>query len=99
LKPDRLRLSAEDLEATRISTVKKAYTDKQGQYLAFIYFYTKVNGRPPAEADMQRYFRVTPPSIHQLVLTLEVNGFIERVPGQGRSIRLRVPREQLPDLE
>ena len=79
--------------------MQKAYTSKQGQHLAFIYFYTKVNRRPPAEADMQRYFGVTPPSVHQMVLTLELNGFIERVPGQGRSIRLLIPREQLPDLE
>jgi repressor LexA len=77
----------------------KRLTEKQGQYLAFIYYYTKVNGQPPAEADMQRYFRVTPPSVHQMVLTLELNGFIERVPGQGRSIRLLITREQLPDLE
>ena len=48
---------------------------------------------------MQRYFRVTPSSVHQMVLTLEENGFIERNPGQGRSIRLLIPREQLPDLE
>jgi Mn-dependent DtxR family transcriptional regulator len=79
--------------------MKKPYTEKQGRYLAFIYYYTKVNGRPPAEADMQRHFRVTPPSVHQMVLTLEVNGFIERTPGQGRSIRLLIPREELPDLE
>ena len=84
---------------TTTSTVKKAYTDKQGQYLALIYYYTKVNGQPPAEADIQRYYRVTPPSVHQMVLTLEANGFIERIPGQGRSIRLLIPREQLPDLE
>ncbi len=50
--------------------MKTRFTDKQGQYLAFIYWYTKLNGRPPAEADMQRYFRVTPPSVHQMVLTL-----------------------------
>ena len=79
--------------------MKKPYTEKQGQYLAFIYYYTKVNGRAPAEADLQRHFRVTPPSIHQMILTLEVNGFIERTPGQGRSIRLRIPREELPDME
>ena len=78
--------------------MKMSFTEKQGQYLAFIYYYTKVNGRPPAETDMQRYFRVTPPSVHQMVLTLEANGFIERIPGQGRSIRLLIPREQLPDL-
>ena len=80
-------------------SVKKRYTDKQGQYLAFIYYYTKLNGRAPAEADMQRYFRVTPPSVHQMVLTLESNGFIERIPGQGRSIRLLLAREELPDLD
>jgi hypothetical protein len=36
--------------------MKTRFTEKQGQYLAFIYYHTKVNGRPPAEADMQRYF-------------------------------------------
>jgi Mn-dependent DtxR family transcriptional regulator len=78
---------------------KKPYTAKQGQYLAFIFYYTKIHGCPPAEYDMQNYFKVSPPSIHQMVLTLESNGFIERVPGQGRSIRLLIPREDLPALE
>ena len=77
----------------------KSFTHKQGQYLAFIYYYSRVSGRPPAEADMQRYFRVSPPSVHQMVLTLEANGFIERIPGQGRSLRLLLAREDLPDLE
>jgi DNA-binding MarR family transcriptional regulator len=75
------------------------YTPRQGQFLAFIYYYTKVNGRPPAEADMQWYFRVTPTSVHQMVVKLEQRGYIARVPGQGRSIRLLLPREKLPDLE
>jgi len=78
---------------------RQTYTAKQGQYLAFIYYYTKLNGRAPAETDMQKYFRVTPPSVHQMVVTLEANGLIERVPGQARSIRLRIGREELPDLE
>jgi len=78
---------------------KKPYTDKQGQYLAFIYYYTKLNGRAPAEADMERYFGVTPPSVHQMILTLETKGLIDRTPGLGRSIRLLIPREDLPDLE
>lgn len=77
----------------------KPFTNKQGQYLAFIHYYSKVNGRPPAEADMQRFFRVSPPSVHQMVIALETNGLIERAPGQGRSIRLLVAREDLPDLE
>lgn len=75
------------------------YTKKQGQYLAFIYYYTKVNGRPPAEADMQRYFQTTPPSVHQMVLTLERKGFIEREPGRARTIRVLLPVKQLPYLE
>lgn len=78
---------------------RKPFTHKQGQYLAFIYYYSKVNGQPPAEADMQRYFRVSPPSVHQMILTLEANGLIERIPGQGRSIRLLLERKNLPDLE
>ena len=75
------------------------WTPRQGQILAFIYSYTKVNGRPPAEADMERYFRVSPPSIHQMILRLEERGLISRVPGEPRSIRLLVAPEKLPTLE
>ena len=78
---------------------KKPYTAKQGQYLAYIFYYTKMHGVAPGELDLQRYFGVSPPSVHDMVLRLEANGLIERVPGQSRSIRLRIPREELPDLE
>jgi hypothetical protein len=47
------------------------FTPRQGQYLAFIYYYDKLNRRPPAEADIQKYFDVSPPSVHQMVRTLE----------------------------
>jgi hypothetical protein len=62
----------------------KQPTTTQGRYLAFIYYYTKLHRVPPAELDMQKYFRVSPPSVHQMVITLEANGFIERIPGQPR---------------
>lgn len=75
------------------------YTEKQGQYLAFIYYYTKINRRPPAEADIQRYFGVTPPTVHQMILKLEAEGFITRIPGQARSIEVLLPSDQLPYLE
>ena len=75
------------------------YTEKQGQYLAFIYYYTKVNGRPPAETDMQRYFRTTPPTVHQMILTLERKGLISREPGKARCIRVLLTPDQLPYLE
>jgi DNA-binding MarR family transcriptional regulator len=80
------------------SPARWRFTARQGQYLAFIHSYTKLNGRPPAEADLQRYFKVTPPTVHSMVLTLERHGFIDRTPGQARSIRLRVPAAELPDL-
>ena len=74
------------------------FTKKQGQYLAFIYNYSKIHGRAPAESDLQQYFQTTPPSVHQMIKTLELGGFIERTPGQARSIRLLVRPERLPTL-
>src|SRR5712671_2272384 len=62
---------------SEVSRAAKTFTPKQGQYLAFIHAYTRLHRRPPAEADMQQYFRVSPPSVHQMVLTLERAGFID----------------------
>jgi Mn-dependent DtxR family transcriptional regulator len=75
------------------------YTPRQGQFLAFIYYYTKLNGIPPAEEDIRRYFRVTPPTVHEMIKTLDRRGLISREPGKPRTIRLLLPREALPDLE
>ncbi len=75
------------------------YTARQGQYLAFIYYYSKIHRQPPAEGDMQRYFRVSPPTVHQMLVKLDDQGLIEREPGKARSIRLLLTRDELPDLE
>ena len=75
-----------------------SFTQKQGQYLAFLYAYTVVMGRPPAEADFQRYFGVTPPTVHQMVLTLAQAGLIRRTPGVARSIELLLDPALLPVL-
>jgi len=75
------------------------FTPKQGQYLAFIHIYTKLHRRPPAEADMQDFFGVTPPSVHRMVVELEHLKLIRRQPGAPRSIHLLVPAELLPELE
>src|SRR5215203_5187280 len=74
------------------------FTDTQGQYLAFIDACTRVHGRPPAKSDMQRHFRVSPPSVHQMVLTLERLGLIRRQPGAARSIEVLLAPEDLPVL-
>jgi len=67
--------------------------------LAFIHAYTLVNGRPPAHADIQRFFRLTPPTVHQMLLTLEKAGLISRQPGMPRSVVVRVERDRLPPLD
>ncbi|HKY38963.1 MAG TPA: hypothetical protein VJN18_23655 [Polyangiaceae bacterium] len=74
------------------------FTDKQGQYLAFIHHYTLINRRPPAEADMEAFFNVTPPSVHRMVVELERRGLIRRVPRQPRSIQLCLTADALPPL-
>ena len=75
------------------------FTEKQGQYLAFIYTYILLNRQPPAEADFQRFFCVTPPSVHQMIVQLERLGLIRRTPRQARSIELLVPEDELPRLQ
>ncbi len=77
---------------------RRGYTKKQGQYLSFIHYYTTVNGYPPSEDDMRRYFNVTAAAVHGMVLRLEERALIDRVRGQPRSIRVLVPPEQLPML-
>jgi Mn-dependent DtxR family transcriptional regulator len=74
------------------------FTDKQGQYLAFIHAYVLLNRRAPAEADMERYFGVTPPTVHRMVVELERRGLIRHLPRQARSIELTVATDALPPL-
>ena len=79
-----------------VSTTK--FTETQGQYLAFIYCYSVINRRPPAEADFQQFFGVTPPSVHRMIIELERRGLIRRTPRQARSIEVCVAVEEIPRL-
>ena len=81
-----------------VSPSTKTSTPRQGQYLAFIHLYTRLHRRPPAETDIQEYFRVSPPSVHQMVLTLEQAGLIRRQPRTPRSIEVLVDPKLLPEL-
>ena len=74
------------------------FTAKQGQYLAFIWAYSQINRRAPAEADFQRYFQVTAPSVHQMLKALDHLGLIDKQPGLARSIQLLVTPQELPIL-
>ena len=72
------------------------FTRTQGRYLAFIHRYMTKYGVAPAEADIQRHFLVSAPSVNAMMQTLTRRGLISRVPGVARSIRLLVPVEELP---
>ena len=82
-----------------MSTEQQQFTPLQGQYLSFIYNYTKINGIPPAEKDLQRYFQVTPPTVHQMVVKLHKLDLISREPGQARTLKVQLPLWELPHLE
>jgi DNA-binding IclR family transcriptional regulator len=55
-------------------------------------------GQPPAEADLQRFFGTSPPSIHQMLVTLAEKELIRRTPGKAWSILLLVDPEEIPRL-
>jgi hypothetical protein len=80
-------------------SIAPKFTSKQGHYLAFIHYYSKIHRQAPSESDLQRYFQVSPPSVHDMIKTLERNGLIKRVPGEARSIRALVRPEHLPALD
>jgi Mn-dependent DtxR family transcriptional regulator len=88
-----------DHVADPVSSKPPRFTDKQGQYLAFVNAYTVLNRRPPAEADFQRFFEVTPPTVHSMIVELERRGLITRVPGQPRTIQVTLRDDELPRLQ
>lgn len=87
-----------DLAPKLDPSVAPVFTAKQGQYLAYIASYTKIHRRAPSESDIQLYFRVSAPAVHDMIKTLERNGLIEKTPGQARSIRVLVAPEDIPRL-
>lgn len=78
---------------------KLPFTPRQGQFLAFIHLDTKLNRHAPAEADMAKYFRVSPPTVHAMVTALHERRLISRQPGESRSIRLVIDPATLPPLD
>lgn len=75
------------------------FTQRQGQFLAFIHLYRLLHRQGPAELDMVKFFRVTPPSVHGMVVKLEELGLVTRESGMARSIRVAIPEEKIPKLE
>jgi hypothetical protein len=77
----------------------RTFTRRQGQFLAFLHWYHKLHRRAPAETDFVRYFRVTPPAVHDMIIKLSDLGLISREPGKPRSLSITIPEHQVPDLE
>ena len=77
--------------------MEPSYTATQGRHPVFIY-YTKLHDLPPVWADMQRDFSVSPPSRHNMVVTLEKRGIVCRNPGAPRSMQTLLTRDRLPGL-
>ena len=78
---------------------KPQVTHRQGQFLAFIHLFCKLHRQGPAELDMAKFFRVTPPSVHGMIVKLEELGLVTREPGVARSIRVAIPEDEILNLE
>jgi Plasmid pRiA4b ORF-3-like protein/LexA DNA binding domain len=72
------------------------FTPTQGRYLAFIQAYTQLHGCPPAESEIADAICVSPPSVNQMVKTLEKKGLVLRHPGQPRSLQILVAEDEIP---
>jgi hypothetical protein len=71
-------------------------TPTQGRYLAYIHAYTEGFGLPPAESEIAEAIGVSPPSVNQMMKTLERKGLIRRQPGVPRSIEVLIAPDALP---
>lgn len=71
-------------------------TPTQGRYLAYIHAYIEGFGVPPAESEIADAIGVSPPSVNQMMKTLERKGLIRRQPRVPRSIEVLVAPDTLP---
>jgi hypothetical protein len=73
-----------------------SFTTTQGRYLAFLLAYIERFGEPPAESEIGEALEVTPPSVSQMLKTLEKKNLIRRQAGVARSIEILVDRSEIP---
>jgi hypothetical protein len=94
---------AEDVLAALKAAAQQAspadFTPRQGEFLAFIHSYARVNRQEPTERDLERYFRISSSGIRDMIERLEWGKFIACSEDQPRHLRVLIPVEQLPELE
>jgi hypothetical protein len=73
------------------------FTPTQGRYLAFIHAYTDGFGLPPAETEIAAAIGVAPPSVNQMMKTLEKKMLIRRQPRVPRSIEILIAPDRIPN--
>lgn len=76
-------------------------TRRQGQFLAYIreYMLRSEHGVAPTHTELQRFFKLTPPSVNSMLKRLDERGFIRRIPGKARAIELVINPEPIPPLD
>ena len=63
------------------------------------YMTRNATGLAPTHAVLQRFFRLTPPSVNSMLIRLEQRGFIRRIPGVARGIELSIDPKLIPPLD
>ena len=58
-----------------------------------------LHGVSPAHADIQNYFKVSPPPVNQMLITLEKKSLIQNQLIVAKSIKRLIPIEKLPLLK
>lgn len=74
-------------------------TKRQAEYLAFIRAFTDRWGIPPSFEEIGRHFTTTAPSVNNMVKTLETRGFLTRIPGRARTLRVILPERPYTQAE
>jgi DNA-binding MarR family transcriptional regulator len=78
---------------------RRRLSRQRGQLLAYVYWYTKVHRRPPSENEIADFLGVRGPSAHRMILALAAAGYLSRKPGEPRTLQVRIPREEIPELD
>lgn len=71
----------------------------QGQLVAYVCWYTKVHRVPPSENESAEFLGVRGPSAHRTIVLLDARGVLSRRPGEPRTLKVLLPRDEIPDLE
>jgi Mn-dependent DtxR family transcriptional regulator len=72
-----------------------SFTTKEREYLIYIFEYSRLRGMSPAFTELQTYFKVSPPTVNQMLKNLANKGYIDKQPGVARSISINVPANLL----